>query len=194
VAAQQGVGEAQTRALALLPDPAAGPPDIRLPGILLGVGLGGFLDGILLHQLLQWHHMLTSTGVGDNLGLPAFPADTVPGLKMNTLWDGLFHTFTWLSVLTGLGILYARVVHARGRVWGSRVLWGWILFGWGLFNLVEGIIDHHVLGIHHVRGGPNQLWWDLGFLVLGMLLMGIGWLLQRSGRKRLLRAPAGGAA
>jgi uncharacterized membrane protein len=194
VAAEGGVGEAKSRALALSPHFAAAPPDIRLPGILLGVGLGGFLDGILLHQLLQWHHMLTGTGVGDNLGLPAFPADTVPGLQMNTLWDGLFHTFTWLSVLTGLGILYGRVVQARGRVWGSRVLWGWILFGWGLFNLVEGIIDHHVLGIHHVRSGPNQLWWDLGFLVLGALLMGIGWVLQRAGRNRLAPAPVGGAA
>ena len=27
-------------------------------------------------------------------------------------------------------------------------------FGWGLFNLVEGIIDHHVLEIHHVRDMP----------------------------------------
>ena len=29
-------------------------------GILLGVGLGGFFDGIVLHQLLQWHHMITN--------------------------------------------------------------------------------------------------------------------------------------
>ena len=24
-------------------------------GMLLGVGFGGFVDGILLHQILQWH-------------------------------------------------------------------------------------------------------------------------------------------
>lgn len=160
---------------------AHAPPSIRLPGIMLGLGLGGFVDGILLHQLLQWHHMLTSTDT-DNIGLPHFPADTVPGLQMNTLWDGLFHTFTWLSVLVGLGLLYARVAEARGRAWGSRVLWGWILFGWGLFNLVEGIIDHHLLGIHHVRGGEYQLWWDLGFLALGVVLMMGGRLLVRRGR------------
>jgi uncharacterized membrane protein len=34
----------------------------RAPGILLGIGLGGFVDGIVLHQILQWHHMLTSEG------------------------------------------------------------------------------------------------------------------------------------
>ncbi|TYB57001.1 DUF2243 domain-containing protein [Nonomuraea sp. PA05] len=153
---------------------------IGLPGTILGVGLGGFVDGILLHQLLQWHHMLTSAGA-DNIGLRPYPADTVPGLRMNTLWDGLFHTFTWLAVLIGLGLLYSRVTTSRGRVWRSRALWGWMLVGWGLFNLVEGVIDHHLLGIHHVRSGPGQLWWDLGFLLLGAILVIGGWLLQRTG-------------
>src|SRR5690606_37523465 len=92
---------------------AAPAPAIRLPGIVLGIGLGGFVDGILLHQLLQWHHMLTSTGT-DNIGLDPYPADTVHGLEINTLWDGLFHTFTWLAVLFGLWLLYSRVVVARG--------------------------------------------------------------------------------
>ena len=85
----------------------------------------------------------------------------------------------WLAVLIGLGLLYSRVVRARGRVWGSGVLWGWILVGWGVFNLVEGIIDHHLLAIHHVRPGPQQLWWDLGFLASGAALVAGGWLLQR---------------
>jgi uncharacterized membrane protein len=57
---------------------------IRLPGIMLGVGLGGFLDGMFLHQVFQWHHMFSST----------YPVDTVAGLRMNTLGDGWFHTVT----------------------------------------------------------------------------------------------------
>jgi uncharacterized membrane protein len=40
-------------------------------GLLFGLGLGGFFDGILLHQVLQWHHMLTSAG---------YPADSVQNL------------------------------------------------------------------------------------------------------------------
>jgi uncharacterized membrane protein len=155
---------------------------IGLPGTILGVGLGGFVDGILLHQLLQWHHMLSSTDT-DNVGISYYSPDTVPGLRMNTMWDGLFHTVTWLAVLIGLGLLYSRITVAPARVWGSRVLWGWVLVGWGLFNLVEGVIDHHILGIHHVRSGPNQMWWDLGFLVLGAVLVAVGWLVQRSGRR-----------
>lgn len=155
-------------------------PGIGLPGTVLGIGLGGFVDGILLHQILQWHHMLTSTDT-DNIGVSYYPVDTVHGLEINTIWDGLFHTFTWLSVLIGLGLLYSRVTHSRGRIWTSRVLWGWVLFGWGMFNLVEGIVNHQILGIHHVRSGEYQTLWDIGFLVLGALLVAGGWLLQRTG-------------
>ncbi|WP_229398458.1 DUF2243 domain-containing protein [Micromonospora okii] len=154
--------------------------DIRLPATILGVGLGGFVDGIVLHQVLQWHHLLSSTG-SDNIGVKAYPVDTVPGLEMNTLWDGIFHVVTWVAVLAGLALLYSRVTGSRGRLWRSPVLWGWALVGWGLFNLVEGIVDHHLLGIHHVRGGPHQLWWDLGFLAFGVVLVAVGWLVQRRG-------------
>jgi uncharacterized membrane protein len=149
-----------------LPDPGAG---LRTPGILLGLGLGGFLDGIMLHQVLQWHHLLSSK----------YPVDTVDGLRMNTFADGMFHVVTWLAVLAGLAVLYARLTGSPRRAWTSGELWGWMLVGWGLFNLVEGLIDHHLLGIHHVRGGPYQLWWDLAFLALGALLVAGGLLLRR---------------
>ncbi|MFJ8588821.1 DUF2243 domain-containing protein [Streptomyces sp. NPDC093595] len=163
------------------PARGTGTGSLRLPGIVLGVGLGGFVDGILLHQLLQWHHMLTSTD-DDRIGVKYYPPTTVDGLEMNTVWDGIFHTVCWLAVLTGLALLYSRVTRHRRRVWTSAVLWGWVLVGWGLFNLVEGVLDHHVLGIHHVRSGPHQTWWDLGFLLLGALLVLAGWLLRRRGR------------
>ncbi|MFF9525082.1 DUF2243 domain-containing protein [Streptomyces achromogenes] len=166
------------------------PASLRLPGILLGVGLGGFVDGILLHQLLQWHHMLTSTD-HDRIGVKYYDPKSVSGLEMNTVWDGVFHTVCWLAVLSGLAVLYARVTTHRRRVWTSRVLWGWILAGWGLFNLVEGLLDHQILGIHHVRGGSYQAWWDVAFLVLGALLVAGGLLLGRGGRSFDPAAPGG---
>ncbi|KIH99838.1 membrane protein [Streptomonospora alba] len=157
------------------------PRSLLLPGTVLGAGLGGFVDGILLHQLLQWHHMLTSTDQ-DRIGLEYYDPETVSGLEMNTVWDGVFHTMCWLCVLVGLAILYSRVTRNRRRVWASRVLWGWVLAGWGVFNLAEGVLNHHVLAIHHVYAGPDRLLWDLAFLLLGAILLLGGYLLQRSGR------------
>lgn len=141
---------------------------VRLPGLLLGVGLGGLFDGIVLHQILQWHHMLSSEG--------SYPATTLEGLELNTLWDGLFHAATYAILIVGL-ILLAR--GARAATSSSRRLVGWTLVGWGLFNLAEGIVDHHVLRIHHVRAGPDELAWDLGFLAVGAVLVVVGQLLVR---------------
>ena len=163
------------------------PKSIILPGIILGVGLGGFADGILLHQILQWHHMLSSSETA-NVDIGSCPVTTVHGLQMNTLWDGFFHTITWLAVLIGLGILYSRISGSRDRIWASKVLWGWMLVGWGLFNVVEGLMDHHLLGIHHVISGEYQNLADILFLVFGALLIVGGWALQRSGQVRDLTA------
>ena len=66
-------------------------------GLFCGLGLGGCFDGILLHQVLQWHHMLTSAG---------YPATDVHNLEVNTLWDGLFHVSTDLFVVLGLLLLW----------------------------------------------------------------------------------------
>jgi uncharacterized membrane protein len=149
----------------------------RAPGILLGIGLGGFVDGIVLHQILQWHHMLTSEG--------SYPKTTVAGLETNTLWDGLFHASTWIAVAVGIWILWRRTTDWRWAISG-RAFIGWMLVGWGLFNVVEGLVDHQILGIHHVRegAGVNELAWDLGFLAFGAVLIVSGWLLARSDEDR----------
>ena len=147
-------------------------------GLLLGLGLGGFMDGIVLHQILQWHHMLTDFG-----GHATFPLTSVPSLEDNTLWDGLFHASTWVFVTVGL-FLFWRVLSAGYRVtWRSIV--GLLLAGWGIFNLVEGIVDHHILTIHHVRDDvADPLWWDLGFLTIGAVLAAVGFTLRHSDRPR----------
>lgn len=154
------------------------PRSLAAPGIVLGMGLGGFLDGIVLHQVLQWHHLLTTTD-RDHVGIPYYPDTTVHGLEMNTLWDGIFHVVTWLLVLTGMAMLFSRVERGRGRTWRLNALWPWILVGWGVFNVVEGLLSHQVLGIHHVRPGDAELAWDLGYLAMGVVLIAVGWLLAR---------------
>ena len=125
----------------------------RAPGFLFGLGLGGFIDGIVLHQVLQWHHMLTGDTGGE-------PSDTVT-------------VRAWRA----------------GRLappWRFHV--GLLPAGWGVFNLVEGLVDHQILGLHHVRddiGAP--LGWDLAFLTFWAVLVGAGIALMRRGPRRAAR-------
>ena len=89
---------------------------------------------------------------------------TVAGLEANTLADGLFHLATWICVTAGSALLYTAWRDGR-RAPPRRAQLGLLLTGWGLFHLVEGLIDHQLLGVHHVRddlGGP--IGWDLAFL------------------------------
>jgi uncharacterized membrane protein len=146
-------------------------------GILLGLGLGGFFDGIVLHQLLQWHHMLTSAG---------YPPDSIRNLEVNTLWDGIFHASTYIFVLAGLIVLWKRA-HQTHLRWSNNLLIGSLLMGFGIFNVVEGIINHHLLGIHHVNETvpPGQwIYWDVGFLVWGAAMLLAGWVLLKKGREQ----------
>lgn len=141
-------------------------------GLLLGTGLGGFVDGIVLHQILQWHNMLSSK---------IAPTDLV-ALKQNMVWDGIFHAATWLMTAVGLVLLW-RAGQRSDVPWSTRVFVGALALGWGLFNVVEGIVDHHLLGLHHVHPGRDELAWDLGFLAFGALLAIGGALLIRAGRR-----------
>ncbi len=157
---------------AVAPEAAGRRAPLVRAGLALGVGLGGFFDGILLHQILQWHNMLASVLV---------PTDLV-SMKVNMFWDGLFHAFTWIVTVAGLALLFAAarraLVHGDVR-WSGRLFVGALLAGWGLFNFVEGLVDHQLLGLHHVRPGPGQLAWDLGFLASGLVLFGAGAALMR---------------
>ncbi len=151
-------------------------------GILLGLGLGGFFDGIVLHQILQWHHMVSNVA--------EYPTTSVDGLKANTLGDGLFHAATYVFTVTGLFLLWRMARRPHGS-WSTTQLIGLLLMGWGSFNLVEGVIDHVLLGIHHVNqtAPRNQwVWWDMAFLVWGAAMLVAGWFLARSGERLSLAA------
>jgi uncharacterized membrane protein len=152
--------------------------------VVLGIGLGGFFDGIVFHQLLQWHHVLSST----------VAPTSVAGLELNTLADGVFHSATWLLTLLGVWLLVRALrsgtAGADGPVAGTgagRLVLGGMIGGWGLFNLAEGLIDHYLLRIHHVRPGPDEALYDLAFLVWGALFVALGWWIARSARQRAAR-------
>ena len=147
----------------------------RRPGLILGLGLGGFADGIALHQIAQWH----------NMGSAVLPPTTMDAMKQNMAWDGWFHVAT--LVLTTVGV-YLLLRDARERVPlpSAGAFTGQLLLGWGVFNLVEGLIDHHLLDLHHVRDMPVHVplydWLFLG--IGGVGLIALGWFLSRRGDTR----------
>jgi len=141
----------------------------RMGGVMLGVGLGGFVDGIVLHQILQWHNMVSTV----------LPPTTLEAMQTNMLWDGLFHAVVWVATVVGVFMIWTGA-HRASALPSAVWLIGLMLIGWGLFNFTEGLVDHHILGIHHVREwGPNPVW-DYGFLLSGPILMVLGWYVARS--------------
>ncbi|UPM43828.1 DUF2243 domain-containing protein [Halocatena salina] len=139
-------------------------------GLLLGLGLGGFFDGIVIHQILQWHHMLSAVTDTTVIGV----------LRLNVMVDGFFHVVTYVFTVLGIILLW--------RAWqqpdvpaSGRALFGSVILGWGVFNVVEGIINHHLLGIHHVwPAGPGPvLLWDAAFLIWGVLFILGGYAVVR---------------
>ncbi len=143
-------------------------------GLVLGAGLGGFADGIVLHQILGWHHLVCVSALCQSA--------TVEQLKLQNTQDGFFHLGLWLVTLTGLVMLF-RAARPAEAGWRGRILTGAMLAGAGLFNIVEGLVNHQLLGIHHVLpGDPHQLAFDLVYLVLGMVVALAGFSLIRTPR------------
>ena len=140
-------------------------------GAVLGFALGGFFDGILLHQILQWHHLLS----------------LVPGLedlRVQILWDGYFHALMYLVALAGLWGLWQarRRAMIQGLVLKGAPLAGALLLGFGIWHVVDGILSHWILGIHRIKlDSPSPLAWDLFWLALfGLLPLVVSrWLLAR---------------
>lgn len=142
-------------------------------GILMGIGMGGFVDGIVLHQIFQWHNMVSNW----------IPPTTMEAMSFNMMWDGIFHAFVWVVTLVGILMLWS-AAYRRDAIPSLQSFVGQLVLGWGLFNLVEGIIDHQILAVHYVRQVPNYTVYNLMFLAVGgVLFILIGWILMKAGRR-----------
>lgn len=134
---------------------------------VIGIGMGGFIDGIVLHQVLQWHEMLSNK----------IPPVTVVAKSVNMFWDGIFHLFTFAVTITGIFMLFKLIKRRESRI-GNKLFSGGLLLGWGIFNLVEGLLNHHIFKLHHVRDlSPNYLLWDYGFSAVSIIMVITGWVL-----------------
>ena len=94
--------------------------------LLLGVGMGGFFDGIALHQIAQWHNMLSAR----------IPPHTMDGMKTNMAADGWFHVATWVITLIGIFKLWD-AARNEGPLPSTGWVIGHMLLGWGAFNLSQ---------------------------------------------------------
>jgi uncharacterized membrane protein len=147
---------------------------IRNAALLLGIGLGGFLDGIFLHQIFHWHQMLSAQAA----------PETIEAVLRNMRADGWFQLVAWLATLGGVLVLLTGI-RGPGRLPALRTFIGYMLVGWGAFNVLEGIIDHHILELHHVRDLPTHIvFYDWAFLILSGALVLIG-LAVRDGKDRV---------
>lgn len=135
--------------------------------VVLEIGLGGFVDGIVFHQILQWHGMLSNK----------FPPNILILKSVNMFWDGIFHLFTLLTTFVGIYLLWKVLKRFHINISGS-ILIGGMLAGWGIFNLIEGIINHQILELHNVcERSQNPNLCNYGFLIFGVLLIIAGWLM-----------------
>lgn len=143
------------------------PRPLKSAGFLLGFALGGFFDGILLHQVLQWHHLLSNVSA-------------VQDMRMQIMADGVFHVFMYVIAVVALVKLWrARASTTEAGATGS--LWGNALIGFGVWHILDSVFSHWITGIHRIKiDSPNPLMWDLiWFFVFGLLPLFIGWWLRR---------------
>jgi uncharacterized membrane protein len=135
----------------------------RIGALLVGVGLGGLLDGVVLHQVLRWHHFVSAKTTDE----------TVAGLEENTLADGLFHFATII-------VLAAAIALVAQRGLGTRALLGFALVGWGFFNITDQLLFHLALELHHIRDDTaNVEFYDWGFFGFGVAIVALGMVVAR---------------
>lgn len=142
---------------------------VVLPTMIIGIGVSGFFDGILLHQVLQWHHLLSLV-----------PGEAFRDIGTQILADGLFHVLMYIVTAAGLWLLWRRrAALASGASWRSVAGGG--LLGFGIWNLIDVGFFHWTLGIHRIRVNvPDPMMYDVGWLaVLGLLPIAMGWLILR---------------
>jgi uncharacterized membrane protein len=148
---------------------------LLLPSFVIGVGLSGFFDGILLHQILQWHHLLSLV-----------PGDTFRKVSTQILADGLFHVLMYLVTTAGLWLLWKRRDALREAL-ASATLAAGALLGFGAWNIADVVLFHWIFGIHRIRVNvESPLTYDVAWLaILGLAPLLVGMLILR---RRVIRA------
>lgn len=109
------------------------PGPVVAAAAFLGMGLGGFVDSIVLHQILQWHQMISAR----------LPPDTLVAAKTNMFWEGVFHAGAWVLTLVGVVLLW-RVAGRTDVRFSNLLLIGGLILGWGAFNTMDSVFNHYL--------------------------------------------------
>lgn len=150
------------------------PVPLTTASTIIGIGVGGFVDGIVLHQILQVHEMLSNK----------IPATNYIGKSVNMFWDGIFHLFCLIVAVVGVILLWKLMLRNDVDRSGKLFIAG-LLFGWGIFNLVEGIFDHQILKLHNViEYANNHAPGNYAFLGVSVIMLIIGYALFNSENKK----------
>ncbi len=123
------------------PDDVDGPRRSLIAGILMGIGVAGFVDETVFHQILHWHHFYDQSSPSWGL-----------------ISDGLFHAFSWFSVIGGF-FIFADL--RRRRAWRRTWHVAGFLFGLGGFQLYDGTVQHKWWHLHEIRYHVNIVPYDL---------------------------------
>jgi uncharacterized membrane protein len=132
-----------------------------LSAILIGIGLAGLIDIIIFHEILQWHHTASHKII----------PNTMESLQMNIAYDGVFLAFSLIITISGIVLLwYASSSNGKNTILSKKWLFvGLVFVGLGGFNTVEGVVNHHILEMHHVIDVADPFAFDLAFLIVGGL-------------------------
>lgn len=139
-----------------------------LAGLLLGTGFVAFVDEVVFHQLLGWHHFYDRST--DEVGL---------------ISDGLFHAFSWFATVAGLFLVGSL---RRDRAFWPRRFAAGLLTGIGAFQLYDGTVQHKLLGLHQIRYEVDLLPYDLTWNAVAAALLATGLVLTAATGRAVRRA------
>nr|WP_232337070.1 DUF2243 domain-containing protein [Lysinibacillus timonensis] len=132
-------------------------------GILFGLGAVAFIDEVVFHQLLHWHHFY-------DLSTPS----------IGLVSDGLFHAFSWFATVAAL-FMVADLRRKNG--WNKKRWFGSYILGAGTFQLYDGIIQHKLMRLHQIRYNVEIFYYDLVWNVIAALMIIIGLIIIGSAKK-----------
>ena len=145
---------------------------------IFGFGFSGLIDVLVLHHVLQWHHLLSGV----------YPMDTLSGLRTNILADGLFSVGMLGITSVGAGLLW-RSERRTDVPLAVKPLAGAALIGLGAFDVFDAVVDHALLGLHQpvgAGGRPLSLGgrYNLHWFVVSLLFVAAGYYLYNAGGQR----------